>query len=162
MKNNRKSCGSQNKCSCKSSNQCNNTVKPIEQCNEYKQCANKKCEEAESLNNRANKLAQEALAAEKRAECLKQQAIEECQRANELWDQYNKCAKQGVLLMQQAEVYLAKSSECYANLYSEVEGCDLSCFGYNKCVKDECNSGCNCGCNSNCGCSSNCGCGCGC
>lgn len=152
----KKSCGCQKKASCNNSCGCNNKVNPIEQCKEYKQCAKEKCEKAECLNNKANKIAQQALEAEKRAECLKQQAIEECKRANELWAQYNQCAKQGVLLMHEAENCMAKSSECYANLYDEVEGCDLSCFGYNKCVKHECNCGCNCDCDCDCGC--NCGC----
>lgn len=152
-------CGKKS-CGCNQPKQpcgCNNG---LNECSQYKQCANDKCERAEAINNKANKIAQQALAAERKAECLKQQAIEECKRANELWAQYNQLAEEGVCLMKQAEACLAKSVQCYANLYDDVEGCNLDCFGYNKCQpkpepcqpcqpKPPC-GGCNCGCN--CGC----------
>ncbi|MGL5327820.1 MAG: hypothetical protein ACRDD7_01035 [Peptostreptococcaceae bacterium] len=159
----RKSCGcKQNKsCGCMQPKPqpkpqpcgCNNG---LNECTQFKQCANEKCTQAEMINNKANKIAQQAIAAEQRAEALKQQAIEECKRANELWEEYNRLAEQGVCLMKQAEAFLAKSVECYENLYEDVEGCDLDCFGYNKCRPEPCRpepcrpeppcGGCNCGC----------------
>lgn len=153
------SCNKVNKnCGCKKPVEpcgCNKPVKPcgcsngMEECSQYKKEANEKCEKAEFINNKANKIAQEALAAEKRAECLREQAIQECERANDLWDEYNRLAQQGVCLMKQAEHLLSKSSECYANLYEEVEGCDLSQFGHNACHEKKHN---NCGCDCDCDC----------
>ena len=129
---------------------CNKPVKPcgcnqeLQDCSQYKKEAQEKCEKAECLNNKANKLAQEAIVAEKKAECLKEQAIAECERANQLWEERNRLSQQVLCLMKQAENCLAKSAECYANLYDEVEGCDLSQFGCSK--QNNCNCGCNCGC----------------
>ncbi|SCI26395.1 MULTISPECIES: hypothetical protein [unclassified Romboutsia] len=149
-------------CGCKSNvnkscgcNSCNtsNVVNPssnMSNCNEYKQLANEKCQQAECINNKANRIAQQALAAEQKAECLKQQAIEECKRANELWAQYDQLADQGICLMQQAQACLAKSVECYEDLYEDVEGCNLADYGYNSSHVS----------NNSCGCNKNCGCGC--
>ena len=143
----KKSCGC-NQSNCVSSNNVTN------ECVQYKQSANDKCQQAECLSNKANKIAQEAIAAEKRAECLKQQAIEECMRANELWDRYNQLADEGICLMQQAQACLAKSVECYENLYEDVEGCDLDDFGYDSASTSPTSN--------NWGCKGNCNCGCGC
>ena len=141
MKNNRKCCCNKKPCGCNSPN----PVIPTNNCSQFKQLANEKCERAERLNCQANKIAQQAVAAEKKAEALKQQAIGECQRANQLWDQYNKLADEGICLMQQAQACLAKSAECYSNLYEDVEGCNIENFGGT--INNPNNpTGCNCGC----------------
>lgn len=144
------SCGYNNSCGCNN----NNNLSPMSTCNEYKQLANEKCQRAECINNKANKIAQQALAAEQNAENLKQQAIQECQRANELWDEYDRLANEGICLMQQAQACLAKSVECYEDLYDDVEGCNLEDYGYNPYtasnISNSCNNGC--GCKQNCGC----------
>ncbi len=153
-KNRKMSCGCKSNlnksCGCNSCNTSNtvNCSNNMSNCNEYKQLANEKCQQAEAINNKANRIAQQALAAEEKAECLKQQAIEECKRANELWAQYDQLAEQGICLMQQAQACLAKSVECYEDLYEDVEGCNLADYGYNSSNVSK-NS---CGCNKNCGC----------
>lgn len=141
MKNNRKCCYNKKSCGCGSSN----PVSTTNNCGQYKQLANEKCERAERLNCQANKIAQQAVAAEKNAEALKQQAIGECQRANQLWDQYNKLADEGICLMQQAQACLAKGVECYSNLYENVDGCNVEDYGGTVNNSNYYN-GCNCGC----------------
>ena len=149
------------------------------QCNQYKQLAQQKCDQAENINCKANNIAQQAVAAEQQAQALKQYAQQQCQNANDLWDQYNQLAQQGICLMQQAQDCLAKSAECYANLYNEEQRCNLFDYAepavannmnqnthqnyvswevlnaWNKCMehKHGHNNGCGHGCN-------NCGCGC--
>lgn len=141
MKNNRRGSCNKKSCGCNSSN----SSSPANTCSQFKQLANEKCDRAERLNCQANKVAQQAVAAEQRAEALKRQAIEECQRANELWDQYNQLADEGICLMQQAQACLAKSVECYSDLYEDVEGCNIEDFGGT--VSNSNNSnGCNCEC----------------
>ena len=164
----------------------NNYNNAQNQCNQYKQLAQQKCDQAENINCKANNIAQQAVAAEQQAQALKQQAQQQCQNANNLWDQYNKLAQQGMCLMQQAQDCLAKSAECYANLYSEEQGCNLDDYGtpvaantatnnmvqnvpqdyiswealnaWNKSMKHKHgDNNCGCGCGHEC---NNCGCGC--
>lgn len=127
---NKKSCGCNNN-GYNNNGYNNNVNNALDQCNQYKQAAQQKCEQAENLNCKANKIAQQAVAAEQQAQALNQQAKQQCQSANDLWDQYNQLAKQGMCLMQQAQDCLAKSAQCYANLYEEQEGCNLSDYGTN-------------------------------
>ena len=135
------------KCSSnKKSNGCNGLVdnnnnSALNQCNQYKQLAQQKCEQAENINYKANKIAQQAVAAEQQAEALKRQAQQQCQNANDLWDQYNELARQGMCLMQQAQDCLAKSAECYADLYSEEEGCNLDDYGTNTAANNVADNG---------------------
>lgn len=133
-------------CGCNKQKQSCSCKQKSSNCSQYKVLAQEKCEKAEFINNKANRIAQEALCAERKAEALKAQAIDECKRANELWAEYNQLIEKGLCLMEQAEDCLAKSTECYANQFNSVEGCDLSDFGYNP-NNDDCHSNCNCGCN---------------